>query len=480
MDAAIVGTGPNGLAAGVILARAGLSVTLFEARDTIGGGLRSTALFDSDVVHDICSAVHPLAAASPFFREFDLAARGVPLLAPAAAYAHPLEAGPAGIAYQSLDRTCERLGKDGSRWRTLFGPLVERGDAVADFALSDQRRPPGDVVAALLLGAGTLAFGTGAAARLFREPATAALLAGVAAHAAGPLPSLPGGAVAMLLGHLAHARGWPVPRGGSQRIADALASDIEANGGRFEQGRTIHDLRELAEAKVVLLNTGPAGLLALGGHLLPSRYRRRLQAFRYGPSAAKADFLVSDPIPWADPGVGEAATVHLGGELSEVFAAETVVAKGNRAEDPFVLVADPAVADPGRARGGRRPVWAYCHVPPGDPRDAAALIQAKIERFAPGFGDTVLAREGMPATALAAYNNNYVNGDIAGGSVDVRQLLARPTPRLDPYSTPLGGVYLCSASTPPGPGVHGMAGYHAARSILRREFDIRQLPDLGP
>ncbi|MEU3273279.1 NAD(P)/FAD-dependent oxidoreductase [Saccharomonospora sp. NPDC006951] len=480
MDVAIVGTGPNGLAAGVILARAGLAVTLFEARDTIGGGLRSAALFDSEVVHDMCSAVHPLAAASPFFRQFDLAARGVPLLAPSAAYAHPLDAVPAGIAYPSLDRTCERLGKDGARWRALFGPLVERGDAAADLALSSQRRPPADLLAALLFGAGTLASGTRAATRLFREPAAAALLAGVAAHAAGPLPSLPGGAVAMLLGYLAHARGWPVPRGGSQRIADALASDIEAHGGKFERGRTVRDLRELADAKVVLLNTGPAGLLALGGHLLPARYRRRLERFRYGPASAKADFLVSGPIPWADPGVGEAATVHLGGELPEVFAAETVVAKGNRAENPFVLVVDPAAADPGRARGGKRPVWAYCHVPPGDPHDAAALIQARIERFAPGFGDTVLAREGTPATALATYNDNYVAGDIAGGSVDVRQLLARPTPRLDPYGTPLGGVYLCSASTPPGPGVHGMAGYHAAKSILRREFGIRRLPVLGP
>ncbi|PXY20981.1 phytoene desaturase family protein [Prauserella muralis] len=481
MDAAIVGTGPNGLAAGVILARAGLSVQLFEAGDTVGGGLRSAALFDSDVVHDLCSAVHPMAAASRFFREFDLGGRGVEMLRSQAAFAHPLTEAPAGIAYPDLDRTCERLGRDGPRWRRLMAPLIRHSEAVTDLVLSDQRHLPVDPPAALALGPRVLAYGTAAGAgRLFREPTAAALLAGVAAHAIGRLPSLPGGAIAMLLGHLAHRTGWPLPRGGGQSIADALAADIEAHGGVVHTASPVRDLRELAEAKVVLLNVSPRVFLDLAGPLLPERYRKRLRAFRYGPGAAKVDFLVSEPIPWADPDVAAAATVHLGDEQADVFAHETAVTRGERPDEPFVLLVDPAAADPGRAHRGRRPVWAYCHVPNGDRADARKRIQARIEQFAPGFGDTVLACRSVPAAELEDYNPNYVGGDIAAGAITLPQMLARPALRADPYGTPLPGVYLCSASTPPGPSVHGMAGYHAARAVLRREFGVRQLPSLQP
>ncbi|WP_134046128.1 phytoene desaturase family protein [Amycolatopsis arida] len=478
MDVAVVGSGPNGLAAAVLMARAGLSVHVYEAAEELGGGLRSTPLFDADVVHDRCSAVHPMAAASRFFREFDLAARGVELLQPEAGYAQPLSEGPAGVAYRDLDTTCARLGRDGARWRWLMEPLVRRSQGVVDLLLADQRRPPRDPLAAAALAARLpVHFGPRA---MFDGERAPALLAGVAAHAVGRLPSLPGAAVGLLLGHLAHSSGWPLPRGGSRRIAEALVVDVVAHGGTLHPGVRIDDLRELRDATVVLLDVGPTEFLRIAGRVLPERYRRRLAAYRYGPAAAKVDFLVSEPIPWADPEVGRAGTVHLGGTAAETFAAESAVAAGRRAERPFVLLADPAVVDGTRARPGRRPVWAYCHVPNGDPVDPGELVQARIEQFAPGFGETVVARRSTPAPELAAYNPNYVGGDIGAGAVTLRQTFFRPVPRLDPYPTPLRGVYLCSAATPPGAGVHGMAGYHAAASALRREFGVRSLPPLGP
>ncbi|WP_307849593.1 phytoene desaturase family protein [Qaidamihabitans albus] len=480
MDVAIVGTGPNGLAAGVILARAGLSVRMYEAGDTIGGGLRSRALFDDEIVHDLCSAVHPMGAAARFFREFDLGARGVDMLQPEASYAHPFPDGPAGVAYHSLDRTCAELGADGPRWRRLMAPLLEHSRAIVDLFLSDQRRLPNDPLVPLLLGSRTLAHGTPLATRRFSGRTAPGLLAGVAAHSLGPLPSLPGAAVAMLLGHLAHGSGWRLPRGGSQRIADAMAADITAHGGVLHTAAPVEDLRELAGAKAVVLNVSPKVLLRLAGSLLPARYRERLAAWRYGPAAAKVDFLVSEPIPWADPEVGKAGTVHLGEDQRDIFAHETAVSRGVTVAHPFTLVVDPAVADPARARPGKRPVWAYCHVPNGDRSDPAERVQARIERYAPGFGDTVLARRGVPAAELEEYNPNYAGGDIAGGAVTLPQMLFRPTPRWHPYRTPLSGVYLCSASTPPGPSVHGMAGYYAAADVLRREFGIRDLPSLKP
>lgn len=478
-DVAVVGSGPNGLAAAVVMARAGLRVDVYEAAATIGGGARTMPLFDSGVVHDICSAVHPMAAASRFFREFGLAERGVELPQPEAAYAHPLDHG-AGVAYRSLERTCERLGADGERWRAFMEPLLDHSTAVVDLMLSDQRRLPADVITPLLLAARVLQQTAPLVSRMFTGPAAPALLAGVAAHAIGPLPSLPGGAVAALLGHLAHGTGWPVPRGGSGRIAEAMAADISAHGGHIHTSSPVEDLRQLARAKAVLLDVSPAVFAKIARPVLPRRYLDRLLAFRYGPGACKVDFLVSSPIPWADPEVGKAGTVHLGGEYREVFAAEKAVAHGDRPDRPFVLLADPTVADPGRAADGKRPVWAYCHVPNGDPSDAADAVQARIEQFAPGFSDTVLARRSMTAPELEAYNANYAGGDIAAGAVDLRQVLFRPTPRVNPYRTPLSGVYLCSASTPPGPGVHGMCGYFAARAALRREFGIRKLPSLTP
>ncbi|MGW3011980.1 phytoene desaturase family protein [Streptomyces sp. NPDC001219] len=479
-DAAIVGTGPNGLAAGVVLARAGLRVELYEGAETIGGGLRTAPLFDTGVEHDLCAAVHPMAAASPFFRAFGLAARGVELLHPEISYAHPLDGGRAALAHRSLAATCEHLGPDGPRWRRLMGPLLEHSEGIADLLLSAQRRLPRDPVAALLLARRVAVHGSGLGAAHFRGEETAALLTGVAAHAVGPLPSPAGGAVAMLLGHLAHGTGWPLPRGGSGRIAEAMAQDITAHGGVFHTGHRVTDLAQLGRVRAVLLDTAPKGFLAVAGDRLPRSYARGLERYRYGPGAAKVDFLVSEPIPWADPAVGRAGTVHLGGTRAEMVRQETANARGVRTAEPFVLLVDPAVTDPGRALPGKRPVWAYAHVPNGDPTDPYDLVRARIERYAPGFGDTIIDHRSTSAAAYEAYNPNYVGGDIGSGAMTLRQSLARPVPRLDPYRTPLPGVFLCSSATPPGPGVHGMSGCLAALSALRHRFGIRNLPSLSP
>ena len=478
VDAAVVGSGPNGLAAAVTLARAGLRVAVHEAADTLGGGLRGAALFDPEIRHDICSAVHPMAAASRFFRAFDLSARGVELLHAPIAYAHPLDGGRAALAHRELAATCADLGADGPRWQRLMAPLVDRTTEVTDLLLSGMRRPTGLRAAPALLPR-VLRHGTPWTATAFRDERAPALLAGATAHAVGPLPSLPGAAVGLLMAHLAHTTGWPLPRGGSHRIAEAMIADIRAHGGTLHTGHTVTDLRELADARVVLLDVSPTALLDLGGGLLPGRYARALARYRYGPAAGKVDFLVSEPIPWTHPEVGRAGTVHLGGTAAAIHRQETATARGLATDNPFVLVVDPAVTDPGRARPGRRPVWAYAHLPPGDSRDPLPLVRAAIERHAPGFTDTILAQRGLPGTTLARYNPNYVGGDIGTGAVTLRQSLFRPAVRWDPYSTPLPGVYLCSAATPPGPAVHGMCGLLAARSALRREFGL-ELPALGP
>ncbi|MGX2997514.1 phytoene desaturase family protein [Streptomyces sp. JNUCC 64] len=475
-DVVVVGSGPNGLAAAVTLARAGLSVHVHERAATPGGGLRGEALFDPEIWHDVCAAVHPMAAASAFFREFDLAARGVELLRPEVSYAHPLDGGAAALAHRDLARTCEELGADGRRWRRLMEPLTRRSTAVTDFLLSGQRALPRDPLVPALLAPrllGHLLRGDG-----LRTEGARALLTGAAAHAVGRLPSVPAGAIGLLLGHLAHSSGWPLPRGGSVRIAEALLDDLRAHGGTVFTGRPVKDLAEL-DAPVVMLDTTPRGLLELAGDRLPPRYRRALERFRYGPGAAKADFLVDGPIPWASPEVGLAGTVHLGGTREETLATENAAARGRPSEEPFVLVVDPAATDPGRAVGGRRPVWAYAHVPNGDTRDPVPLITRRIERYAPGFADTVLAARGVPAAEYETYNPNYPGGDIGAGAITLTQSLFRPTPAWNPYRTPLPGVYLCSASTPPGPSVHGMCGYLAARTALRREFRLAA-PSLAP
>jgi phytoene dehydrogenase-like protein len=472
-DAAVIGSGPNGLAAAVTLARAGLRVTVYEAADSYGGGLRSVPLFEPDVVHDICSAVHPMAAASPFLRAFDLAAHGVRLRTPDLSYAHPLAGGRAALAWRDLAATAEGLGPDGPAWTRLMAPLTEHSGELVELLLSDLRHPPRGPSVPLLLAPRVLRHGTPLAGLQFRGDLAPALLAGVAAHVVGRLPSLPGAAVSLLLGHLAHTSGWPVPEGGSASIARALADDLIAHGGTIRTGVRIDRLEQVQPARIVLADLGPREFLRIAGPGLPPRYARALAALRYGPAAAKTDFLLSERVPWTHPDLHRAGTLHLGGTRAEVYAQETRNTRGVRSDRPFVLVADPVAADPGRGRPGAYPLWTYAHVPHGSPDDAADAIIARIEEHAPGFRDTILAQRSLTAPQMELYNANYTGGDISAGAMTLRQSALRPAPRWNPYRTPLPGTYLCSASAPPGPGVHGMPGYLAARSALHHELGFR-------
>ncbi|WP_298328903.1 NAD(P)/FAD-dependent oxidoreductase [Haloactinopolyspora sp.] len=480
-DAVVVGSGPNGLAAAVVLARAGLDVRVVEAQPTIGGGARTMDLgLAPGIVHDVCSAVHPMAAASPFFRAFDLRARGVRLNYPEVSYAQPLDGGRAGIAYRDLDRTVDELGPDGPAWRRLLGPLARHAPAVVDTALGDRRSLPADLLTAAQFGLHVAEQGTPLGRRRWRGEVAPALLMGVAAHAICRLPTLTAAGTALSLGALAHSPGWPLPVGGSQAIVDALVDDLRAHGGVIETGVEITSFAQLPPAHAYLFDTTPRGLLHIMGDRLPRRYQRSLERFRYGNAAAKVDFVLSGPVPWAHPEVAHAGTIHVGGTLAEMAHAEAEVAAGRHAERPMILASDPAVFDPGREVGGLRPFWTYTHVPAGSSVDVGDVVQAQIERFAPGFGDLVVARRTIPAVEMAEHNANYINGDIAAGAMNLWQILARPTLRWDPYATPVPGVYLCSASTPPGPAVHGMSGFYAARRALRTRFGVRTPPSLAP
>jgi phytoene dehydrogenase-like protein len=476
VDAVVVGSGPNGLAAALVLAAAGLSVQVFEAADSPGGGARTKELTLPGFQHDVCSAVHPMAAASPFFRAFDLPAHGVELLQPEVAYAQPLDGGRAGLAWRDLERTCEGLGADGAAWRSLFAPLAERWRPLVDTAFSDLRTFPRDLPAAVRFGLRTLEQGTPLWRARFREDVAPALLAGSCAHSILPLHRLGSTSVGMMLGVLAHAVGWPIPRGGSGAITAAMTAALQARGGTVITGHRITSLAELPRTRAVLLDVAAPALLTLAGDRLPRGYAALLRRYRPGGGVCKVDFALSEPVPWAAPGCALAGTLHLAGNEWETAVAERQVAQGRHPRRPYVLVSQPGVVDPGRAPAGRHVLWTYAHVPHGSTRDMSEEITEQIERFAPGFREIVLAKHVITAAELPAYNANYAGGDISAGATTVRQLAARPVPRWDPYRTPLPGVYLCSASTAPGPGVHGMAGVHAAARVLRRRFGIRTNP----
>jgi phytoene dehydrogenase-like protein len=502
LDAVVVGSGPNGLAAAVTLARAGLGVRVLEAQSTIGGGARTLPIpgLAGDLVFDLCSAVHPMAWASPFFREFDLPARGVGLVAPDVAYAQPLDGGRAGLAFRDLARTADRLGPDGDAWRDLIGPLAADWRQVTALAMGDKRTvrgmlegvhssgghtPAAAGLASMIrpglrFGAALLEQGGPRWDRRFLTEEAKALLTGVAAHNITPLPSFAGAGTALLLAALAHAEGgWAIPVGGSQAITNALVDDLEVHGGTVEAGRRVDSWRDLPPARAVFFDTTPRTLLRIAGDRIRSPRRAALGRFRYGNAAAKVDFVLSGPVPWQLADVGRAATVHVGGARAELVAAEDAVAHGLHADRPTVLVSDPSVADPGRSRGGVRPLWTYAHVPSGSTQDVTEAVTRQIERFAPGFRDVVVGSRCTPAARMERHNENYPGGDISAGAATMWQMVARPTLSPDPYQV-AEGVYLCSASTPPGPGVHGMGGWHAARRALLREFDVRSGPDLHP
>ena len=479
MDVTVVGSGPNGLATAVICARAGLKVQVVEAQPTFGGGARTAADLDfPGVSHDVCSAVHPLALASPFFGEFDLPARGVQLAVPEIAYANPLPGRPAVIAYRDLERTCAELA-DGASWRRLLGPLVTDSPAVVGLLLGDKRSVPSSLPSALRLGLRMLAQGTPAWGSLVGEDARA-LFTGVAAHVISRMPSMTAAGAGLMLATLAHSVGWPIPVGGSRVITDALIADLRAHGGELTVGLEISEITE-PPSGVVAFDTAPTALLQIYRDALPARYAKALRRYRFGPGVAKVDFVLSDEIPWSDNRLRQAPTLHLGGSREQMAQAEADIAAGRHAQWPMVLAASPHVADPGRIDSeGRRPFWTYAHVPSGSTVDATEAVTGVVERFAPGFRDIVLAARAVPAARMSDHNANYVGGDIGMGGNSAWRAIAGPTPQLNPWRTPIPKVYLCSAATPPGGGVHGMAGYYAARTLLRREFGIDKMPALRP
>ncbi|MGP0222235.1 phytoene desaturase family protein [Paenarthrobacter sp. NCHU4564] len=476
-DVAVVGSGPNGLAAAVVMARAGLDVQLYEAADTIGGGSRTSELMEPGYLHDVCSAVHPMALVSPFFRDFELARR-VELIVPEVQHGVPLDVGGAAVAYQSLVRTVMELGVDGPAYRRLIEPLLARVDGVVDFTSNKLLRIPKDPIAALKFGLATLDQGTPVWNRRFKETAAPALLTGVMSHALGSQPSLSSTGAGLMLSILAHAGGWAVPVGGSQSIAQAMADDLVAHGGTIHTGQRIDSLDQVRPAKAILLDVAPPTLLRLGGAEIPDRYRRSLEAFRFGNAACKVDYILSEPVPWLAPELRKAGTVHVGGSRRSMAESENQVDLGMHPDEPYVLVSQPSLVDSSRAPAGKQILWTYCHVPAGSTVDMAEAVTNRIERYAPGFRDVVVRSKTTTAAEMAEYNENYVGGDFSAGIMDMPGLLRRPVVSLVPWRTPLRGVYLCSSSTPPGPGVTGMPGYHAAEYALKDIFGKR-VPGLG-
>ncbi|HYN31185.1 MAG TPA: NAD(P)/FAD-dependent oxidoreductase [Ilumatobacteraceae bacterium] len=470
--AVVVGAGPNGLVAAITLARAGWNVTVFEAAARAGGGTRTEELTLPGVLHDVCSAIHPLAVGSPAFREIaasdtPLSAHGLEWIYSEAAVAHPLDGGRAAVLRPSLDDTADSLGADSNRYRRLFGPFIDAGFELTDGLLSPFTLPPKHPLTLARFGAVGILPAHAVAGRGFVTEEAQALFAGLAGHSVLSLKAPVTAAYGLLLGVLAHLVGWPLAKGGSQQIANALVSVLEDLGGRVECDRRIESLRELPAADAVLLDLTPRQVLAIAGDQVPSRYRRALTGYRYGPGIFKIDWALDGPVPWANIDCASAATVHLGGTLQEITAAESEVQAGGHPERPYVLLAQQSLFDPSRAPNGTQAVWAYCHVPNGSTIDMTGQIEAQVERFAPGFRDRIIGRHTMNTEAVEAHGANYIGGDINGGIADFRQFVRRPTLGLHPWATPIDGVYLCSSSTPPGGGVHGMCGWHAAQEALR-------------
>lgn len=468
-DAVVVGAGPNGLAAAVAIAAAGYDVVVLEAEARPGGGTRSEALTLPGFVHDVCSAIHPLGVASPFLSRLPLADHGLRWIQPDAPAAHPLADGSAVVLERSLEDMVAALGPDGRAWRRLAAPLVEHWDTLSAAILGPLVRPPAHPVSLGLFGMAAAWPATALAQALFDTPGARAVFAGLAGHAILDLRLPLTASFALTFIATAHTGGWPMAEGGSHAIADALVSYLASLGGEVVTGVPVERLEDLPPARVTLFDLTPRQLLALGGDRLPAGYRRHLRRFRYGPGAFKIDYALDGPVPWRAAACARSASVHVGGTLPEIAAAEAEVAAGRHPERPFVLCTQPSLFDATRAPAGQHTFWAYCHVPNGSPVDMTGAIEAQIERFAPGFADRVLARHVMGPAALAAHNRNYIGGDITGGSHGGLQLIGRPFLTMDPYTVPLLGraAFLCSSSTPPGAGVHGMCGWWAAQAALR-------------
>jgi phytoene dehydrogenase-like protein len=466
-DAVVVGAGPNGLVAAVTLATAGRRVLLVEAGERVGGALRTEELTLPGFRHDVGATVLPLALASRAFREIGPQDEGVVWAHPAVPAAHPLDGANAVLVHRDLEQTARELGRDAGAWWAIIGATARAGEPLVDTLLAPLGVPRAPIAAARYGLTGALP-ATWLARSAFRTAEARAVFAGMAAHSVLDLRAPITAGYGMLLTALVHAVGWPVVRGGSQNLADALAARLLRLGGEIQTGTRVRSLDELPAAPIVVLNLTPRQVVAVAGHRLPDRYRHRLERFRYGPGVFKVDWALDGPVPWRDQRVAGAGTVHLGGSFEDVVASEREVAAGRHSKRPYVLCVQPTVADPSRAPDGKHTLWAYCHVPNGSVEDMTAVIEAQIERFAPGFAERVLARHSMGTKALEAFDANLVGGDIGGGAADLRQFAARPVLSARPWATPVRGLYLGSASTPPGGGVHGMGGWQAARLALRQ------------
>jgi phytoene dehydrogenase-like protein len=468
-DAVIVGSGPNGLAAAILMQQNGLSVLLIEGKETIGGGLRSAELTLSGYNHDICSAIHPLAAASPFFGQLPLNEHGLEFIYPEIAAAHPFDDGTAAIVKKSVEETARLLGADEKAYLDLMQPVLKDWPAIIPDILGPLHFPEHPFAMARF-GLKALTSATHLAKR-FKTPEAKGLLAGMAAHAIQPLTNVATSAVALVLVASAHIKGWPVPKGGSNQIANALASYFISIGGKIETNFYITSLQQLPSARAFLFDVTPKQLLNIAGHHFSSIYKWQLERYRYGMGVFKIDWALDAPIPFAAEGCKKAGTIHIGNTINEIADYEQQIWKGKHPEKPFVLLAQPSLFDPSRAPRGKHTAWAYCHVTKGSEKDMTEAIENQVERFAPGFRDTILAKHTMNTRQMEEYNPNYIGGDINGGVIDIGQLFTRPALRWSPYKTSAKGIYICSSSTPPGGGVHGMCGYHAAKRALKDIFD---------
>jgi phytoene dehydrogenase-like protein len=468
-DAVVIGAGPNGLAAAITLAQAGHSVIVYEAKDTVGGGTRSAELTLPGFIHDVCSAIHPLGLSSSFFRQLGLEKYGLEWIQPDLPLAHPFDDGTAAALHPSISATGETLGRDGKKYARVMRPLVNNWEKLLAEFLGPLRIPRHPLI---MTRFGLQAIQPAAffARHTYAGERGRGFFAGLAAHSIMSLDKPATAAFGLMLGMLGHAVGWPLPRGGSQKIADTLAAHLQSLGGQIVTGHEIKSLDELPQARAILFDVTPRQLIAITGERLPERYRRSLSKYRYGPGVFKVDWALDGPIPWQAEACRRAGTVHVGGTLAEIAAGEKTVWQGNHPEQPFILVGQQSLYDKSRAPEGKHTVWAYCHVPNGSTVDMTGAITAQIERFAPGFQELILAKHSRTAAEMQLYNANYIGGDINGGVQDLLQLFTRPVARPVPYATPDPQLYLCSSSTPPGGGVHGMCGYFAAQAVLKRVF----------
>ena len=471
-DAIVVGSGPNGFAAAITLQRSGLSVLLIEAKETLGGGVRSAEITLPGFIHDICASVFPLAEDSPVFKPLKLQQFGLEYLQPKYAIGHPLENGKAVVVQTSIEKTAAQLGEDAENYQRIYSPLLKdwhsiRSAFVAPLHLSAVTKSK------LQFASYALTSGIHFAKKHFHTEEGQALFAGMAAHSMQPLNKLTTSSIGIVLNILAHVNGWPLVRGGAQQVTSALAACFKSLGGEIQTGKKITSLEQLPQSKVILLDVTPAQLLSIAREQFSSLYRWQLRHYEYGPGVFKIDWALSQSTPFLNSQCHNAGTVHIGGNLEEISRSEAAIAKGGHPEKPFVLFVQPGVSDPSRAPRGMQTAWAYCHVPNGSMKDMTEEIEQQIERFAPGFRDCILARHTMNTSEMHEYNSNYIGGDINGGAAIASQLFTRPVLRLSPYRTSAKGIYVCSSSTPPGGGVHGICGYYAARRALKDLFEIR-------